>query len=441
MAVLVLLPTQAFGELFSNPSFEDTNAGQALGWGEWGCYVSGWCGGGYYTGEGYTELEENNPAYPAFDGQNCARAYGNGYGTHFQSLILDSDYIPGNTYYWGFWAKHVTPGSIDNLVRTHVRFFLTTDTNGSGDENLEVDHAIPADGNWHYVETPFTIPAGMQAMAVYCNKPGDGDILFDLAHLGSAPFEIDFATAPIPNDGKIVGTSLTDLSWTNPADMVSVDVYLLDAGTSPRANDPNLGPAIFDPGVVQLVDDGAVATASLPSTPVFGHYYYWAVHVTDSSTETQGMVWSYSVGDAAPVVDAGANQYEGLDPTVATISLDGSVTDDGISPMVTLWTVDPAGPVIASDTSQVTTATVSAIGAYTFTLTATDTTGAVADTMTATVYDTPCEAAFADPADAPFPGDITGPSDVPDCEVTILDFAAMAADWLGCMSTKLGCTP
>ncbi|MHC5136674.1 MAG: hypothetical protein ACYSO0_09780 [Planctomycetota bacterium] len=146
-------------------------------------------------------------------------------------------------------------------------------------------------------------------------------------------------------------------------------------------------------------------------------------------------------GDAAPVVDAGANQYEGLDPTVATISLDGSVTDDGISPMVTLWTVDPAGPVIASDTSQVTTATVSAIGAYTFTLTATDTTGAVADTMTATVYDTPCEAAFADPADAPFPGDITGPSDVPDCEVTILDFAAMAADWLGCMSTKLGCTP
>jgi hypothetical protein len=179
--------------------------------------------------------------------------------------------------------------------------------------------------------------------------------------------------------------------------MVSVDVYFLDAGTSPRANDPNLGPAIFDPGVVQLVDDGAVSTVSLPSSPVWGHYYYWAVHVTDSSSETQGMAWSYSVGDAPPVPNAGADQYEGLDPTVATVSLDGSVTDDGVSPVTTLWTVDdPANVTITNATALAATATIDAIVTRTFTLTATDATGAVADTMTATVYATPCEAAYAD---------------------------------------------
>jgi hypothetical protein len=95
---------------------------------------------------------------------------------------------------------------------------------------------------------------------------------------------------------------------------------------------------------------------------------------------------------------------------------------------------------IASDASLVTTATVSAVGEYTFTLTATD--GAVlspsSDTVKVYVYDDACAAALADPTDytALFDGDITG-----DCLVDLNDFAAMATDWLDCASDKLGCTP
>jgi hypothetical protein len=439
LAVLFALPTQVFGELFTNESFEDAPGGSPVPWGQWGAYASYW-------GDGYTEFKENDPLYPAFDGQNCARAVGSDYATWFQTLTFDTDWIPGNTYYWGFWAKDIEVGGSTGPVQTAVRFYDTVGEGGNGDVNLDADHTIPADGNWHYVEYEFTISAGMVEMSIYATSQGPGDYLIDLAHLDSTSFDINFATAPDPYDGKIIGTSLTDLSWTNPADMVSVDVYFLDAGTSPRANDPNLGPAIFDPGVVQLVTDGAVSTVSLPSTPVFGNYYYWAVHVTDSSTETQGMAWSYSVGDAPPVPNAGANQYEGLDPTVATVDLNGAVTDDGISPQTYLWTVDPTtGVTIASDTSQVTTATITAVGPatgpYTFTLTATDGTGPVADTMTATVYDTPCEAVYADPAGiaTQYPdghGDIDG-----DCDTDIEDFALFAATWLDCFDARLGCTP
>jgi PKD repeat protein len=75
-----------------------------------------------------------------------------------------------------------------------------------------------------------------------------------------------------------------------------------------------------------------------------------------------------------------------LDPT-ATASLDGSlVCDDGNSSVSYLWTVDPAGPVIASDTSLITTATIAAAGSYTFTLTATDAAGDGTDTVTVNVY-------------------------------------------------------
>jgi hypothetical protein len=188
LAVLFALPTQALGELFTNESFEEAPGGTPLAWGQWGAYAS-------WFGDGYTNYRENDPAYPAFDGEDCAQAVGSEYATWFQTLTFDTDWVVGNTYYWGFWAKDLTVGGSAGPVRTAVRFYDTVGEGGEGDVNLDADHVIPADGNWHYVEYEFTIPAGMVEMSIYATSQGPGDYLIDLAHLGAAPFDVSFATA------------------------------------------------------------------------------------------------------------------------------------------------------------------------------------------------------------------------------------------------------
>ncbi|MHC5142971.1 MAG: PKD domain-containing protein, partial [Planctomycetota bacterium] len=134
------------------------------------------------------------------------------------------------------------------------------------------------------------------------------------------------------------------------------------------------------------------------------------------------------------------DQYDGLDGGSAIVDLNGLVDDDGASPVTTLWEVDNPNVTITSPTSLVTTATVALTGSYTITLTATDGTGSLSDTMVANVYDDACAAAIADPAQT-LAGDISGPSGASDCVVNMYDFAAMAINWLECASAKLGCTP
>jgi hypothetical protein len=170
------------------------------------------------------------------------------------------------------------------------------------------------------------------------------------------------------------------------------------------------------------------------------------VEVTDPNTggsayQLAASVWSFATGDDPAVPNAGDDQYDWLDPTSATVALNGLVDDDGASPVTTLWTVDdPNNVTITSPTSLVTTATIDAAVTRTFTLTATDGTGSLDDTMVANVYDDACAAAIGDPAQT-LAGDISGPSGDSDCVVNMYDFAAMAIDWLECASAKLGCTP
>jgi hypothetical protein len=229
------------------------------------------------------------------------------------------------------------------------------------------------------------------------------------------------ATQPDPADGATVAaTCQAALSWQTCA-AGTFDVYLAEG----VANDPNNPPVWGSPIATGVTTDTVAVTLADDTN------YVWRV-----DGAAAGTVWSFSTGDVVPEVGAGNAQYLVLDPT-ATASLDGSlICDDGKSAVTYLWTVDPAGPVIASDTSLVTTATIAAAGSYTFTLTATDAAGDGTDTVTVNVYDDACEAAKADPADytPEFDGDITG-----DCLVDLNDFAAMAIDWLDCASSKLGC--
>jgi hypothetical protein len=449
LAVLMALPTVAHGEILSNTSFETADGLFPADWGFWN---ASWSWGGY----GYTYYEQNDapdtwkPAleYPALDGDDCVRLVGVEYTLTTQNSGLSSHgLVVGNTYYWGFWARDILQGGSAVGVSPFLRFYDTFDASDSLDADINIPQNIPADGNWHYVEQEFTIPTGTLILNTSAWMNGDydywigGDYLIDKVYLGATPNEWSFASVPVPAIDSIATLSgpqtLTDLSWTDAADMLSCDVYLkVDDG------DPNV--PIFDAGdlIATGVTTGTVNLASAGVTLTNNTPYVWRVDSTSGTGTTQGYLWWFETGDAPPVVDAGADQYEGLDPTVATVSLNGSVIDDGTSPVITLWTVDdPNNVTITNPTATVTTATINAAATRIFTLTATDAVSSRADAMTANVYATPCEAAYADPAGIPakYPngsGDIDG-----DCDTDLDDFALFAASWLDCFDARLGCTP
>jgi hypothetical protein len=295
---------------------------------------------------------------------------------------------------------------------------------------------------------------------------------------------------------------LTELSWTNPdpnnpADTVTVDVYILESA-SLLIEDPNLGPDTLDAGVVQLSNDDAINTIDLSSLPASvgggtypltdDHYYYWAVHCTDPNgggpITTPGDVWYFIAGDAAPVPGQPVNQYlwvsqddsaipGGDGPSdVLYFQVTATYTDDGKSAIVDAnfvnlnwgWDPDGADDILGneddergieevSDVHNPATKTVTAVyrthydaadpnyttdlmGYWNIQLEVTDATGtAVGTAGHHEIWETCGEAAASDPGD-----DFDGYYDTnSDCIINLTDFAAFAAKWLDCNPNKLSC--
>ncbi|UCC22513.1 MAG: LamG domain-containing protein, partial [Planctomycetota bacterium] len=290
----VLLPalsTQTFGELLQNASFEDYNEGQ------WGYYDPGWpypwgAWGATWSwyGDGMPYYEYDDPNYPAFAGRACVRMAGAEYATWEQRLDLDSDWVEGGTYYWGFWVRDMREGGSPDAISSSVFYFK--DGNEYDGENLSPnlrfhnEQYVPADGQYHYIETDFNIPSGydIDEIKLLFFKMWDGEYLADYAYIGYEPRPAPrFARNPVPADGSAQDLSVSTLSWTNaepndPCDTVTVDVYFLDAGTSPLSVEPDLGPGVVDPEAIQLADDEAISSVALPSPVEIRHHYYWAVH-------------------------------------------------------------------------------------------------------------------------------------------------------------------
>ena len=288
--------------------------------------------------------------------------------------------------------------------------------------------------------------------------------------------------APDPADGKVVGSGLTALSWSNPdpndpADTITCDVYFLDAGLVELTQDPNMGPDVTDPGVDKIAENITAETLDLNNALVTvlplqdDHYYYWAVHATDPHADpngnpltTQGDPWYFFTGDAPPEPNQPVDQYMWLTQDDSAVpggdgpsnlryfEVTATYTDDDKSSIVDVnfvnenwdWANGELGIVEVSEDHNEATKTVTAVyrtiyeeggdpnnttvipGLWNIRLDVTDGTGTVQGaTGYHRIVETCGQAAFEDPTDL-FNGyyDVNG-----DCIISLPDFAAFAEQW------------
>lgn len=235
---------------------------------------------------------------------------------------------------------------------------------------------------------------------------------------------------PTPADGTTVEplNPLT-LSWTNPvpadaADSVVVDVYFSDANESTWT-------AADLVANKQVVDTVEVTVAPFTT-------YYWKVIAYDTGyafsdpngTATSAVyTFTTSSGNLVPVVDAGPDVLTYLTGGLTTVTMAGSVTDEGST--LNTWTftknpADIADPVILPADALNAEVTFHEAGTYALTLTADDGEASGSDSVTVIVGQDACDAAKRHPDGyTPIAGDVDG-----DCMVTLSDVTVMAAEWL-----------
>jgi hypothetical protein len=311
------------------------------------------------------------------------------------------------------------------------------------------------------VVAPVGTAYGRYLLRMYQQTAGDGAVNYDNTSVYDAAL-YGQAYGPSPANGATVDLSLTDLSWKShdPGNTFSYDVYL-------EAEGPVVDPNFYSAPIATDLTVPSVNLASAGVTLLDNTVYTWRVDTTDPNdgfpVTFPGEIWTFQVGDVAPLADAGANQYVWLVNGEGRFTLSGSYTDDGKSPITRAEYVEgshqKAGGTIVTMGAQTwnpTAQTVSvdvvvsnpvagqiATGWYGFILEVEDAVGVGSDRVYAGVYGTCLEAAMEDPSDntiaSRWPnghGDING-----DCRTDLEDLAIMASSWAACMTEKAGCTP
>ncbi len=453
MSIILAIGIYAQANLLLNPGFEEGNTGQVgvvpiPGWNSWG--NNGW---------------HNDDAGAVIDTKSMK------FWWDQVGLWQDFPATAGKTYVYSVQvidaSRDTSPNNWDLQIEAEfydaANSMLTAVIIGYFDSTLQ-----PND-TWVEIGGSITAPAGTSYGRVVLRTVDwvsgiGGALYFDNVSV----YDKDLygqAYAPTPANGSTVLLSLENLSWkNNPAknsgDVISCDVYLEAEGP---VIDPNFQSGPIATGVTSGIVNLAAAGVTLQDNKV----YTWRVDSTDPNTPgspatTQGAVWTFQIGDVAPLANAGDNQYTWLINGEGHFTLIGSYTDDGKSGIVraefiqgvhqkapdttvTLGTQihDPVAKTVTVDVTVANTAGGQATGWYAFTLEVEDGAGIGFDTLNVGVYKTCLEAALEDPADTTIEqtwpdghGDIHG-----DCKTDLEDFALLAASWLDCMSVKAGCTP
>lgn len=440
----------AWANLLVNPGFEEGPTGQVgsvtiPGWNTWG--TNGW-----HHNDAGAMIDTQGMKF-WWDGvgiwQDFAATAGSTYDISVQVIDASRDTKPNN---WDFQieAEFYNAANVQ-LAAVVLDYF---------------DSSIEPDDMWVTIGGSIAAPDGTTYGRVVMRtldwQEGIGGALyFDNVSVYDAAL-YGQAYAPDPVDGATVTVDLAALSWKNhdPNDLFTFDVYLEAEGP---VIDPNFTSAPIATGITTNTLNLALAGVTLSDNTV----YTWRVDSTDPNNGDPkifpGVVWTFQIGDVAPVVNAGANQYAWLVGGEGKFTLSGSYTDDGKSTIIRAEYIEgthqKAGgttvtlgtpihdPVAKTVTVDVTVANAvpgqTATGWYAFTLEVEDAIEVGSDAVNAGVYGTCLEAAMADPADTTIAekwpnghGDIDG-----DCDTDIADFALLASSWLDCMTIKAGCNP
>ena len=468
--LVVCCVTVAQANLLSNPGFEDGPTGNMSapipGWSTWG--ASGW---------------HHDDAGRVID-TKAVKLWWSDAG-YWQDIDVEE----GHTYTFGCWMQWsaLDPLGVDKKGVLKVEWYDATPTLLGTIVFAEITSADPVD-IWIQYSASQTAPVGavvgrlVLAMETGPGTDTGGSVNYDNASL----YEFyNQAYAPDPTDDAVVDLSLDDLFWSNrpsgtPGDTVTFDVYFEDEGiiTDPNLFDPNFLSAAIKTGITASTVNLTAEAITLTDE----HTYSWRVDSHDPNTSgtavnTQGLVWLFAISDTAPAVDADVDTVSNLqytwvdeadadnDANTVTLTLSGSYTDDGKSPItaaffeegaheqaggtiVTIgtqtWTpgagTHMSGTVTAPVTITNPVAGQTANGLYRFWLNVTDGAGNSANETTRIVYMTCIEAALADPDDPMYQqwqhGDIDG-----DCDIDLVDFSILAERWASCMTPKAGCTP
>jgi len=261
---------------------------------------------------------------------------------------------------------------------------------------------------------------------------GDGtiEVDYDVTNEGQTTVKGVHKLNPYPAHGDTVSPGEVELGWTLPdpcvpGEPVPVDVYFTD--------DYEALSMFTDPASMQIVSKENVTSITVPVE--MGKQYFWAVDTYIGSPDDPmfGPIFTFTVDNLPPEVDAGQDVVTWLVDGVRTGDLDGSVTDDGFLETPTLqWTVvsepnDPNSPdaLIADPTAEDTNITLSALGEYVLQLEAFDGEYTGSDSVTINVYNDSCEAAQSLPDYVPLAGDLNG-----DCRVDEEDLALLEENWL-----------
>ncbi|MBC8378850.1 MAG: hypothetical protein H8E62_06735 [Planctomycetes bacterium] len=425
LCVLAVIGTANAVFLTDNGDFEATSPGE--GWGVW-------AGGGAVATE---ELSGGNPSQ--FVSIDC--------GTLGWAGWFNQDGVGGELNVLGIPAGETVTVACDikslsgalNVGGLKAESWLGGVGGSSVHDSGNVFFTITT--SWANYSTDYTLTTDATELVVS---------MMNLASDFGTPADIGFdnitvtvpgkALRPIPSVGFGYAATATSVSWENPAGATSVAAYLLESDVP--LNDPNMGPTIFEPGVVTLTVDGGLESATV--SLLDDKYYYWAVHVDAG----QGYVWDFQTLDSPPTVAAGDDQYLLTTGSPMVLSLDATVTDDG-TPTITWTDISNAGDMdpdtvvtINSASTEDTTVTLTngvsgaVTGWYQFQITVDDGINpAETDTVAIGVYPTCADAAAADPADGwASVGDIDG-----DCKANLTDFALFAAAWLDCNSNRVTC--
>jgi hypothetical protein len=180
-------------------------------------------------------------------------------------------------------------------------------------------------------------------------------------------------TITLPATASLAGT-VTDDGLPNPPGAVTVAWSMVSG-----------------PGTVTFSNPSA--TTSTASFSVAGTYTLRLTANDSALASTDDLVVTVNPSpiNQAPVVSAGPDQSVACPSLPCTVTLVGTVTDDGLpnppGQTTSTWTKvsGPVGPTIASPSNPTTTVTFTSAGAYTFRLTATDSALTTSDDVIVTV--------------------------------------------------------